>query len=164
VWSEEIASEVTAPCSRAFTVLPRVHFKDSEKSYTKIKPRVVPTAMTPLTASTVAKPSLCLVSEEYKCSDIFDKGVHRKASHGSGGASNPKSSRPITEGDDERDNRDDALDCIEGFDADDAERNRAKLGSRALKELGESGVVDVVVTDLRDMSEFQIQYLKFPNL
>ncbi len=60
------------------------------------------------------------------------------------------SSRPSTEGDDERDSRDDALDCIEGIDAEDVERNRAKLGSRALKERGESGVVDA---DLRDMSD-----------
>jgi len=81
------------------------------------------------------------------------KGVHRKASHGSGGASNPKSSRPNTEGDDERDIRDDVLDCIEGIDAEEVERNRAKLGSRALKERGESGVVDAVVADLRDMSD-----------
>ena len=63
------------------------------------------------------------------------------------------SSRPNIEGDDERDSRDDALDCIEGIDADDVERNRAILGSRALKERGESGVVDVVVADLRDMSD-----------
>ena len=105
-----------------------------------------------LTASTVAKPAFWL--EEYNCSDTFVKGDHRKASHGSGGAaSNPKSSRSITEGDDERDSRDDALDCIEGIDAEEVERNRAKPGSRALKERGESGVVDVVVADLRDMSD-----------
>jgi len=104
-----------------------------------------------LTASTVAKPTFWL--EELNCSDIFVKGVHRKASHGSGGASNPKSSRSISEGDDERESRDDVLDCIEGIDAEEVERNRAKLGSRALKERGESGVVDVVVADLRDMSD-----------
>jgi hypothetical protein len=90
---------------------------------------------------------------EYKCSDIFVKGVHRKASHGSGGACNPKSSRPNTEGDVERDIRDDVLDCIEGIDAEEVERNRAKLGSSALNERGESGVVDVVVADLRDTSD-----------
>jgi hypothetical protein len=103
-----------------------------------------------LTASTVAKPAFWF---EYNCSDNFVKGVHRNASHGSGGASSPKSSRPNIEGDDERDSRDDALDCIEGIDAEEVERNRIKLGSRALKERGESGVVDAVVADLRDTSD-----------
>lgn len=57
--------------------------------YTRIDPRLVPTAMILDTAMQVPSPDEALISSENRWSESFRSGVHRKVSQGSAPAPRP---------------------------------------------------------------------------